>query len=110
MLGYLALSLILSAIYGFLGMALCVSLQTPADNAYRVVWGSAAFWIGVALLSWLTVGWWSAICSAVFGLVAFGLIHPGTTLFTWGRALIQFGNTGVMKSALGAPVRWLGGK
>jgi hypothetical protein len=92
-MSYMVLSLLLSALYGFTGMLFFVGMNAPADNAFRVVWGSLAFWAGVAALAHFTVGWPSAACSIVAGIVLLALGgRPGDVTFTWGRALVRMGN------------------
>ena len=94
-MSYLVISLILSGLCGFVGMLLLVGLNAPADNPFRVVWGTVAFWALVAVLGYFTTGWSSAIVSIGAGSLAFIVFNPSAILFTWGRALVQIGNVGI---------------
>lgn len=110
-MSYLALSLVLSVILGFVGMFMLVVANAPHDNARRVVYGSIAFWALVAVLAYVTTGWSSALASVVGGFLVF-LLAPstlGNVLFTWGRALIGIANYSLWRNSIFVrPLRALG--
>jgi hypothetical protein len=109
-MSYLALALILNFVFGFIGYAFLVKVNAPADNAYRVVWGSAAFWVVVAVLASVTTGWSSAGAGLTGGFISFVLLSPGDVFFTWGRAIIRFANTQTIRrlTPVNAVLRFVG--
>jgi hypothetical protein len=109
-MSYLILALLLSFLYGFMGMFLLVLCNAPADNPYRVVWGSAIFWVCLAVLAYFSTGWssaFTAIGSGFILLLLFGKM--GDVTFTWGRALVALSNTGAIRLLLLSwPLRFVG--
>jgi hypothetical protein len=104
-MSYHVLSIALSLIVGLLAMALCVGANAPAENPFRVVWGSLAFWAIVAILAWLTAGWISAVASVIGGCALFLLVpeNLGSVLFTWGRAFGRVANNNLLRNTFFSP-------
>jgi hypothetical protein len=96
-LSYLLLALAFNFFVGFAAFLLLVKMHAPADNAYHVVWGSAAFWLLLAGLACITTGWSSFFGGLAGGLLSFILTGPDMVLFTWGRAVISFANTNFIR-------------
>ncbi|MDR3615489.1 MAG: hypothetical protein P4L53_18160 [Candidatus Obscuribacterales bacterium] len=109
-MSYLILALAMNFMVSFLAFVFLVQLNAPADNAYRVVWGSLAYLAIVSVLAYLTTGWSSAYAGIVGGLLSFAVLRPGDVLFTWGRAVIRFANTKLIRSVtpLNEVLRFIG--
>jgi len=109
-MSYLVLAIAMNFMVSCLAFVFLVQLNAPADNAYRVVWGSLAYVAIVSLLAYLTTGWSSAYAGIVGGLLSFALLRPGDVLFTWGRAVIRFANTKATRrvTPLNAVLRFIG--
>jgi hypothetical protein len=110
-MSYLLLSLLLSFLWGFAGMLILVFFNAGKDNAFRILWGSVAFWTSVGLLAIYSAGWPSALSAIIGGCSLFALQGDtlGLIFFTWGRVLIRLGNTRFLRSwLLGSALRYSG--
>ncbi|HEY9755994.1 MAG TPA: hypothetical protein V6C97_12580 [Oculatellaceae cyanobacterium] len=97
-MSYLVLSLILSGLVGFIGMFVLMA-SLPTERDHPVIWMSGVFWGAIALLSWLTVGWPSALVAIGAAVVCAGLCgRAGNVSFAWGRALRGIGNADAVRT------------
>lgn len=111
-MSYFALALLLNAIVGFFGYALLVWNNSASNDAYPIVLGSIGFWVLIALLAYFTTGWSAAYAGIGGGFICFTMANPGDVLFTWGRALIKFANSPLIRpiAPIAAIPRFIGGK
>jgi hypothetical protein len=109
-MSYLILALAMNFMVSCFAYLLLVQFNAPANNPYQVVLGSLGYAAIVSVLAYLTTGWSSAYAGMVAGVLAFALLDPGSVLFTWGRAIIRFANTKVIRAItpLNVVLRFIG--
>jgi hypothetical protein len=110
-MSYTALAVILSLIYGFVGMLFFVFGNAGKDNAFRIIWGSLVFWVFLTILALLTTGWTSALSSLTGGSLIFAIEADtlGLICFTYGRVVLELANSDLMaQTRLARPLRYVG--
>jgi hypothetical protein len=87
LLSYLAISLLLNFLLGFLSIMLLVQSTARDQNPFNIVKGSAIYLVVIVLLSVCTTGWSALLASLVGSCGIFWIGQPRDVCRNWGRAL-----------------------